>query len=109
MRSRPIFTHLATFICFELSRFIGSLSRCLPYSFYRTRYMVLSSLSGICVCMFVLILYYPFSGTVLAGPAAHPAALAGPITAPALIAGPSGSIAAGPAGVGSILRADGHW
>lgn len=59
--------------------------------------------------MFVLILYYPFSGTVLAGPAAHPAALAGPITAPALIAGPSGSIAAGPAGVGSILRADGHW
>lgn len=48
-------------------------------------------------------------GAVLAGPAAPPAALAGPITAPALIAGPSGSIAAGPAGVGSILRADGHW
>lgn len=78
---------------------------------YRDVFLIrtLSSLSGICVCMFVLILYYPFSGTVLAGPAAHPAALAGPITAPALIAGPSGSIAAGPAGVGSILRADGHW
>ncbi|XP_003708386.2 uncharacterized protein LOC100882314 [Megachile rotundata] len=48
-------------------------------------------------------------GAVLSGPVSPAAALAGPITAPALIAGPSGSIAAGPAGVGGIVRADGHW
>ncbi|XP_011169102.3 tetra-peptide repeat homeobox protein 1 [Solenopsis invicta] len=50
-------------------------------------------------------------GAVLAGPAVGPAALAGPIAAPALIAGPSGSITAGHAGLGGIVRgyAPGHW
>lgn len=45
-----------------------------------------------------------FLGAVLAGPAVGPAALAGPIAAPALIAGPSGSISAGHAGLGGIIR-----
>lgn len=45
-----------------------------------------------------------FLGAVLAGPVVGPAALAGPVAAPALIAGPSGSITAGHAGLGGIIR-----
>lgn len=44
---------------------------------------------------------------MLAGPVAPHAGIAGPIAAPILIAGPSGTISAGHAGHGGIVR--GLW